>query len=58
MTEIGLFQEVSPCFYLSNRIDKRFDISDLSNPTNKSLDKKIPMSVQNDTDHLSVSAGA
>ena len=40
MTEIGLFQGVSPCFSLSNCIDKRFDISDLSYRTDKSLDKK------------------
>ena len=40
MTEMGLFQGVSPCFSLSNCIDKRFDISDLSYRTDKSLDKK------------------
>ena len=35
------FQEVSPCFYVSNRIDKWFDKSILSNRALSSVDKSI-----------------
>ena len=58
MTEISLFQGVSPCFSLSNRIDKRFDISDLSNRFYRPLINFLLITIPNGKGNLSISARA
>ena len=54
----GTFSGGFPLFFLSNHIEKWFDISDLSNRPIRASKIKFYLTVQNSEGHLSISAGA